>query len=743
MRVSSMSIHQQFENKEKLMKPEVKKYTTIVGGKEFIFETGNLAGQAGGSVTVRYGDSQVFCAATMSEEPRLGINFFPLSVDYEERMYAGGKIPGSFFRREGRPNEGAVLTARLTDRPLRPLFPKDMRNDVQVIIYAFAADGKNPLDILAINSASIAVTISDIPWDGPIGAVRIGLINDEFVVNPSFEELEESTLDLRVAGTKDAILMVEAGSDEVPEEVMVKALERAHLEIQPLVAVQEVMALEIGKQKRDYPRFATPEERIETIQRDYAEKMLELLKRDFSKQELKDAEKNLKNEAVEVLANDDEEEKKEVLDAFDVVYKKVVRERILNEGIRPDGRQIDQIRDIWSETNFSPIAHGSGLFNRGETQVLTLATLGTPRDAQSLDNLTPTEEKRYMHHYNFPPFSVGETRFLRGASRREIGHGALAERALLPVIPPESEFPYTMRLVSEVLSSNGSTSMASVCASTLALMDTGVPITSPVAGIAMGLIKGEDNHAVLTDIQGLEDHLGDMDFKVAGTKKGITALQMDIKIKGISTDIMASALEQAKRARFFIMDKMLEVIAEPRTELKPHVPRIVTVKIPVDKIGAVIGPGGKTIRSIQEDTGAKIDIAEDGTVFIATSDQESALAAQNLIETLTEEPEVGRIYTGKVVGVKDFGAFVEILPGTDGMVHVSQLDTQRVNKVSDVVNVGDEITVMIIDMEKDGKIRLSRQAVLEGWTAEEAIQRDRANRSSKRSNKGGRGRHRN
>jgi len=712
-----------------MMKPESKIFHVEVGGKELTFETGKLAGQAGGAVTVQIGESQIFGVVTMSKTPREGIDFFPLSVDYEERMYAGGRIPGSFFRREGRPTEEAILTCRLTDRPLRPLFPKDLRNDVQVILYAFSADGQNPLDILAINAASAALAISDIPWDGPIGAVRIGRIDGEFVINPTFEELSKSDLDLRLAGTKDAVLMVEAGANEVSEEVMVAALELGHDAVQPIIDTINQMANEIGKAKSEYESFAVPESIKKAVADKVAGPLNEILSRDFVKAEFYDAIDTLKAEIVGEIPADDENLVKNVKEAFEAAYKAVIRQRILNDKVRPDGRDLTTVRDIWCEVGASPRAHGSGLFTRGETQVFTLATLGTPRDAQALDNLTPTEEKRYIHHYNFPPFSTGETRFLRGSSRREIGHGALAERALVPVIPDEKVFPYTLRLVSEVLSSNGSSSMGSVCGSTLALMDTGVPIKAPVAGVAMGLVKEGDHYAILTDILGLEDHLGDMDFKVAGTDHGITALQMDIKIKGITAELMSEALAQAKAGRDHIMGKMMEVISQPNSELKAHVPRIETISIPVDKIGAVIGPGGKVIRGIQEETGATIDIAEDGTVFIATSDGESARKAREQIEMLTETPEVGRIYTGKVTGVKDFGAFVEIVPGQDGLVHISQLDTQRVNKVEDIVGLGDEITVMVIDIEPNGKIRLSRQAVLEGWTAEEAVEKDRAGRN--------------
>jgi polyribonucleotide nucleotidyltransferase len=718
------------------MQSEVKSFTTMIGDKRITMETGKLAGQAGGAVTLRKGDTMVFASATMGKEPRQGIDFFPLTVDYEERMYAGGRIPGSFFRREGRPSEEAILIARMSDRPIRPLFPKDMRNDVQVILYSFSADTENPIDILAVNAASAALMISDIPWAGPVGAVRVGRINGEFITNPTFGEKNESDLDLRLAGTRDAILMVECGAQFVPEDVLVAALEHGHQAIQPIIDLQEQMAAEVGKSKSEYPRFALDEGLKNSVYERVVPSLEEIFNQPFEISTIYNAIDELRNSAISELSAEDESLVGSIKQAFEQAEKEVVRSRILKQAKRPDGRGLTDIRQIWCEVEVSPRAHGSGLFTRGETQVLTLATLGTPREAQELDTLSPAESKRYMHHYNFPPFSVGETRMLRGASRREIGHGALAERALVPVLPPEEEFPYTMRLVSEVLSSNGSTSMASVCASTLALMDTGVPIKAPVAGIAMGLIKGEGNeYAVLTDILGMEDHLGDMDFKVAGTKDGVTALQMDIKIKGITSQIMAQALEQARIARLSILEKMLAVIPEPRPTLKPHTPRITVVRIPVEKIGAVIGPGGKMIRSIQDDTNTRIDINEDGSIFISATDVESEELARDRILALTESPEIGRIYTGKVVRIADFGAFVEILPNTDGLVHISQLDSQRVNRVEDVVRMGDEITVMVTDIDPVGKIRLSRQAVLEGWSAEEARQKDRV--GSRKSSGGG------
>ena len=711
------------------MQSTSKKFTTTVGGRPFVFETGKLAGQAGGSVTCQLGESVVFAAATMGKEPREGQDFFPLTVEYEEKMYAGGRIPGSFFRREGRPGTESILISRLTDRPLRPLFNQQMRNEVQVVMFSLSADIENPLDILAINAASASLMISDIPWDGPVGAVRVGRVNNEFIINPTYSELEESSLDLRIAGTRDAILMVESASDEIDEETMVSALLFGHSAIQPIIDIQLKMVEEIGKPKAEVQIYGLDESIVDKVFARADSDLNTLLDTLHGKHEQQDAIDALRDAIIgEYTDAEDLEAITTYKRAYEEVFKRIVRQRIIDNK-RPDGRKQNEIRPIWCEVGVSPRAHGSGLFTRGETQVLTLATLGTPKEAQEIDTLSPTETKRYMHHYNFPPYATGEVKRLGGQSRREIGHGALAERALVPVLPSEADFPYTLRLVSEVLSSNGSSSMASVCGSTLALMDTGVPIKAPVAGIAMGLVKLDDSYVVLTDIQGAEDHYGDMDFKVAGTTAGITALQMDIKIKGIDPEIMRQALKQAHEARLAILDKMLSVIPVPRPDLRSFVPRITTVKVPIDKIGAIIGPGGKNIRALQEETGTKIDIDDDGTVYISATDGVAEAAARERIEALTETPQVGHIYTGKVVRVADFGAFVQILPNLDGMVHISQLDSERVNKVEDVVNLGDEITVMVTAIDDNGKIRLSRQAVLEGWTVEEALEHDRGGKS--------------
>ncbi len=705
-------------------------YSTQVGDKTIHISSGKLAGQAGGAVTVHVGDTLVLVTATGSREPREGIDFFPLTVDYEERLYAAGKIPGSFFRREGRPTEGAILTSRLVDRPLRPLFPKGYRNDVQIIITSLSADRENPLDIPAIIGASTALMISDIPFLGPVAGIRVGRIGDEWVFNPTTEQQEQSSLDLRLAGTEDAILMIEANAGEMDEAMMLAAIKAGHQAMQPVIQIQKRMVADLGKPKREYRVF---EVSAATRQR-VAERLDTRLAQVFADTETKEE----RNEAIDLIRDelvvdlDDSGERKETLAVFDEALKRQVRERIL-AGVRPDGRGPKDVRPIWSEVGLSPRAHGSGLFTRGETQVLSLVTLGTPREEQTLDGLGADETKRYMHHYNFPPFSTGETWPMRGPKRREIGHGALAEGALRAVIPPEADFPYTIRVVSEVLSSNGSTSMASVCGSTLGLLDAGVPIKAMVAGVAMGLVMDPETgrYQILTDIMGMEDHLGDMDFKVAGSDKGITALQLDIKIKGLTYEILEQGLAQALEGRLHILGKMRETISEPREDLSPFAPRITTLHINPEKIGALIGPSGKNIRSIIEDTGAQIDVEDDGTVFVASADGESARKAIERIRAQVEDPEIGKIYTGKVVRITDFGAFVEILPKKDGMVHISQLAPTRVNKVEDVVKLGDEIMVMVIDVDPEGKVRLSRTAVLEGLTAEEARERDQRNRQQR------------
>ncbi len=711
-----------------------------VADREIILETGKLAGQAGGAVAARAGDSLILATATASDQPREGIDFFPLSVDYEERLYAAGRIPGSFFRREGRPSEEAILICRLTDRPLRPLFPKGFRNEVHIVLTALSSDGENQIDVLAINAASAALMISDIPFDGPVAAVRVGLIDDQLIINPISSEMGQSTLDLRVAGTEDAILMVEAGASEVSEARILEALRVAHEAMQDLIRVQKEMAAQVGKPPKPVVLAAVPEQLRNAVLGRLEGRLNPMLEANRTKEELDTALNRLREELTQSFVEDDSVDPKDIAHVLDEELKSVVRQRILEHAIRPDGRDATTVRPVWCEVGMLPRTHGSGLFNRGLTQVLTIATLGTPREEQTLDTLGPLETKRYIHHYNFPPYSTGEAGFMRGPKRREIGHGALAERALQPMIPDEDEFPYTLRLVSEVLSSNGSTSMASVCASSLALMDAGVPIKAAVSGVAMGLIKQGERFVILTDIQGIEDALGDMDFKVAGTHRGITALQMDIKVRGLDYEILEKALTQAREARLHILDRMLETIREPRPSLSPYAPRIITIQVDPEKIGKIIGPGGKTVRAIQDETGVRIDIGEDGTVFIASADGEASDRAIQMVEALTEEAEIGKIYTGRVVRTTEFGAFVEILPGTDGMVHISQLADYRVPSVEDVVRVGDEIMVMVIDIDGEGKIRLSRQAVLEGWTAEQAREYDRRRPSSGRGSRSDRGR---
>jgi len=683
-------------------------FKTEVDGRNLIIETGKVAQQANGSVMIRYEDTVLLVTATASKEPREGVDFLPLTVDYEERLYAVGKIPGGFIKREGKPSEKAILSARLVDRPLRPLFPKGFRNDVQVIATVLSVDQDNTPDVVAINGASCALCISDIPFEGPVGAVSVGLIDGKYVINPTVSETEKSRLRLVVAGTKDAVLMVEAGANEVTEEEMLGAILFGHEEIKKIVEFQEEIVKQIGKPKMQV-QVEEIDPELEKAVREYAiDKIFEAIKI-YDKQERETVIDEINEETIQHFQELYPESEKQIANVLYDILKEEVRKMITYEGIRPDGRKHDEIRPISCEVGILPRTHGSGLFTRGQTQVLTVATLGALGDVQILDGLGIEESKRYMHHYNFPPYSTGETRVLRGPGRREIGHGALAERALEPMIPSEEEFPYTIRLVSEVLSSNGSTSMASVCGSTLALMDAGVPIKAPVSGVAMGLIKQDDKVTILTDIQGMEDFLGDMDFKVAGTKNGITAIQMDIKIKGIDEEILKIALQRARDARLFILDKMLSVISEPRKELSPYAPRIYTITVDPEKIRDIIGPGGKTINKIISETHTKIDIEEDGKVYIAAPDEKLGKKAVEIIDKLTRDVEVGGIYVGKILRITNFGAFAEILPGKEGLIHISKLSKDRVKRVEDVVKVGDEILVKVTDIDKQGRINLSHK----------------------------------
>jgi len=683
-----------------------------VAGRRISIETGRAAEQANGAVIIRQGDTVVLSTAVMSKEPREGIDFFPLTCDYEEKLYAAGKIPGAFMRREGRPSETAILASRLTDRPLRPLFPDGFRLDVQVISTVLSVDQENDPTILSINGASTALVISDIPFQGPVGAVRMGYMDGQVVVNPAMSKMAESELDLVVAGTADAILMVEAGAKGVSEQVVLDALQAAHEEIKRICAAQLELQQQVGLEKREWISSTYPEHMYEIVG-EYLALRLDQVLYSPDKQTRENGVDDLRSRAILELGERFPDYADIIGKLFDKAVKDRVRQRVVEDGVRIDGRGLKDVRTITVEVGVLPRTHGSGLFTRGQTQALTIATLGSMSDQQKLDGLTADAFKRYMHHYNFPPFSVGEARPLRGPGRREIGHGALAERALLPVIPSVEDWPYTMRLVSEILSSNGSTSMASVCGSTLALMDAGVPIKSPVAGIAMGLVTREGRFAVLTDIQGVEDALGDMDFKVAGTRDGITALQMDIKIKGLTHEIMAQALEQAREARLFVLDKMLAVLPRPRTEMSDYAPRITTILVNPEKIRDIIGKGGSTIRKIVEETGAQIDVEDDGRVFIAAVDQEGGQRAIAWIKSLTDEVEVGKIYRGKVVRMMPFGAFVEVLPGQDGLVHVSKLTDHRVERPEEVANVGDEIMVKAVEIDSQGRLNLSRQAAIE------------------------------
>ncbi|MGQ9727292.1 MAG: polyribonucleotide nucleotidyltransferase [Candidatus Fervidibacter sp.] len=685
-----------------------------IAGRPLSISTGWLAPQADASVIVRYGESMVLATVVRSQEVRPDIDFFPLVVDFEERMYAAGRIPGHrFLRREGRPSDQAILTARLIDRSIRPLFPKGALNDVQVIVTALSFDYENSLDILGLLGASAALTISDIPFDGPIAGVRIGILDGELLFNPPFKRLEESKLDLVVASTKGAVVMIEAGAHQIPENLIMDAIIKAYEFAQPLIEMQEELREKVGKEKVPFATLLPDEELVAQIRMRYGGEIKATILQ-ASKDVRERKVKELKEQVVAELNELIPEDKRHLLSiSFDEALHRIVREMILKEGIRPDGRGYSDIRQISCAVGISPRAHGSGLFQRGETQVLTIATLGATSEEMLVETILEEEmTKRFMHQYNFPPFSTGEARPLRGPSRREIGHGALAERALEPVIPGEDVFPYTIRLVSEVLSSNGSTSMASVCGGTLALMDAGVPISDPVAGISIGLIMEDNSYALLTDIQGTEDAHGDMDFKIAGTRNGITAIQLDLKIKGLPFEIMEKAFERAKEAREFILDKMAKVIDKPRPEPSPHAPRIISIQIPTEKIGDIIGPKGKHIKQIQRETDAIIDIQPDGTVFITCLSLEQAERAAEMIKMYAADPEVGKVYKGRVTRILPFGALIEILPGKEGLLHISQISHERVTSVSDVLKVGDEVEVKVLGVEPDGKIVLSRKELL-------------------------------
>lgn len=680
-------------------------------GRELSVEIGKIAQLASASAILTYGETMVMVNVSKSAQPRDGIDFFPLSVDYEEKLYSVGKIPGGFLKREGKPSEKAILTSRLIDRPIRPLFPKGFRNDVQVVATVLSVDPDCTPDIVSMIGSSIALSISDIPFNGPTGSVLVGLVDGAFVVNPTAEQREKSSMHLVVSGTKDAIMMVEAGGDEIPDTLMLEAILFAHEEIKKIVSFIEEIVTEVGKEKMEVTLFKIDED-IEKAVRDFATTdMKEAVKtiEKLERMERMDAVKQATFEKFEDLLECNGVDIEETLQS---IIKEEVRKLIVHENIRPDNRRPDEIRPIWCDNGFIPRAHGSGLFTRGQTQVMSIATLGSISEAQILDGLDEEESKRYMHHYNFPAYSVGEARPSRGPGRREIGHGALAERALLPVIPSQEEFPYAIRVVSEVLSSNGSTSQGSVCGSTLSLLDAGVPLKDMVAGIAMGLIKHDNKVAILSDIQGMEDHLGDMDFKVAGTEKGITAIQMDIKIAGIDEKILREALTQAKIGRIHILNEMKKTIDAPKPELSKYAPKIVTMNIKPDKIKDVIGPGGKVITKIIEETGVKIDIEQTGEVFIAGTDSDMIKLAQKRIIDIVAEVEVDQVYTGKVTRIMNFGAFVEVLPGKEGLLHISHISHDRVAKVEDVLNIGDEVTVKVTEIDEKGRVNLSRKILI-------------------------------
>lgn len=698
-------------------------FKTAIGGRLLQLEIGKVCEQANGQVMVRYGESVVNVTACASKEPRPDIDFFPLSCDYEERMYAAGKIPGGFIKREGRPSERAILCSRLMDRPLRPLFPKGYYNDVVVVATVMSVDPDCETDIMAMIGSSVALATSDIPWEGPTGSVRVGMIDGQFIINPTLEQREASVMNLTVAGTKDAIMMVEAGADEIPEDVMLDAILFAHEEIKKIVEFIEAIVAEVGREKVALNLYKVPEE-IDAAVRAYAVDKMKVAIKTVDKLERLDNMDAVEVETKEHFAEIYPENGKDVANVLYNITKESVRNMILDEGIRPDNRKLDEIRPIWCETQMLPRVHGSGLFKRGQTQVLSACTLAPASESQTIDGITEQTEKRYMHHYNFPGYSVGEARPMRSPGRREIGHGALAERALIPVLPSVEEFPYAIRVVSEVLSSNGSTSMGSTCGSCLALMDAGVPIKRPVAGIAMGLIErveedGTSKMAILSDIQGMEDFLGDMDFKVTGTEVGVTAIQMDIKVHGLSREILEQALEQARVGRMHIMNQMIEEIPAPREEMSKYAPRSITMRIDPDKIRIVIGPGGKTINRIVDETGVKIDISEDdpGLISIYSSDMEGAEAAKKEIELLTKEVEVGEIYEGKVTRILStakgsVGAFIEILPGKEGLLHISKMAKERVEKVEDVMNIGDVVKVKVTEIDSQNRINLSRKELL-------------------------------
>ncbi|KHD86542.1 polyribonucleotide nucleotidyltransferase [Heyndrickxia ginsengihumi] len=687
-------------------------YTMEWAGRPLTVEVGQLAKQANGAALIRYGETAILSTAAASKEPK-NVDFFPLTVNYEERLYAVGKIPGGFIKREGRPSEKAILSSRLIDRPIRPLFAEGFRNEVQVVSMVMSVDQDNSPEMAAMFGSSLALSVSDIPFEGPIAGVIVGRVDGEFLINPTIEQMEKSDIHLTVAGTKDAINMVEAGAKEVPEEVMLEAIMFGHEEIKRLIAFQEKIVAEVGKEKMQVELFE--------LDQDLATKVRSLCEEDMIKA-IQVHEKHARDEAIKAVNNNiiqqfeeqeaDEDTIKQIKQILHDIEKTEVRKLITVDKVRPDGRKIDEIRPLSSEVGILPRTHGSGLFTRGQTQALSICTLGALGDVQILDGLGIEESKRFMHHYNFPPFSVGETGPMRGPGRREIGHGALGERALEPVIPDEKAFPYTIRLVSEVLESNGSTSQASICASTLAMMDAGIPIKAPVAGIAMGLVKSGEHYTILTDIQGMEDHLGDMDFKVAGTAAGVTALQMDIKIAGLSRQILEEALQQAKKGRMQILNHMMSTISESRNHLSVHAPKILTMSISPDKIRDVIGPSGKQINKIIDETGVKIDIEQDGTIFISSTNEENNLKAKKIIEDIVREVEVGQIYLGKVKRIEKFGAFVEIFNGKDGLVHISELSDERVRKVEDVLKIGDEILVKVTEIDSHGRVNLSRKAVL-------------------------------